>query len=321
MLYQENFQDASNPERINLCSYLYRQSVPAEGGTDPNANADFPPHCHPYYEINYSIDGSAILGLDGREILAPPHSLLFYEPLAVHETFHEMRSDQMVLQFSPRLLSGVLPSFPGEARLEICGGLLEQGYIDLSAYPDIFRPASDLAGLSIRYDQSLDQIDSREFHERAYTLFISSPELEFHMTRALLDLLGAMLKHRFLRISRSGLSISGYSRMQSLISRLVSSPEQMPSMKEAARLSNQSYSNFCRSFKKNIGLSYVDFCNMIRIQRAKELLNHNSMSITDIAASLNFGSISYFNRVFKKHTGASPLTYRANRDVPPDPAG
>lgn len=101
--------------------------------------------------------------------------------------------------------------------------------------------------------------------------------------------------------------------MQVLINRLVTHPEEKLSMEEAAACTHMSYSNFCRSFKLILGCSYVDFCNMIRVRRAQELLQNSRKSVTEISALLNFGSVSYFNRIFKKITGCTPLGYRASR--------
>ena len=90
--------------------------------------------------------------------------------------------------------------------------------------------------------------------------------------------------------------------MQVLINRLVTHPEEKLSMEEAAVCTHMSYSNFCRSFKLILGCSYVDFCNMIRVRQAQELLQNSRKSVTEISALLNFGSVSYFNRIFKKIT-------------------
>ena len=47
------------------------------------------------------------------------------------------------------------------------------------------------------------------------------------------------------------------------------------------------------------------------IQRIKIMLKYSNMSIQDISYELNFPDQSFFSRYFKKHTGMSPLEYRA----------
>jgi len=45
---------------------------------------------------------------------------------------------------------------------------------------------------------------------------------------------------------------------------------------------------------------------------AKELLANSDMSLVNVAAESGFSSQSYFNAVFKKHYGVTPLAYRQN---------
>lgn len=47
------------------------------------------------------------------------------------------------------------------------------------------------------------------------------------------------------------------------------------------------------------------------IQRIKIMLKYSNISIQDISYELNFPDQSFFSRYFKKHTGMSPLEYRA----------
>ena len=49
-----------------------------------------------------------------------------------------------------------------------------------------------------------------------------------------------------------------------------------------------------------------------RLAMAKELLAGSDMSLVNIAAESGFSSQSYFNAVFKKHCGITPLAFRQN---------
>ena len=63
-------------------------------------------------------------------------------------------------------------------------------------------------------------------------------------------------------------------------------------------------------FVKKIGMSFSYYRNNLRIQRAKELLLHSDRSVSEIALEMGYGSISYFNRVFKEMVGITPVQYR-----------
>ena len=71
---------------------------------------------------------------------------------------------------------------------------------------------------------------------------------------------------------------------------------------------NKSY--LCTIFKKATKDSFCNYTNTVRIEESKKLLKNTSQSMTDIALSVGFSSASYFNTIFKKLEGKTPLEYR-----------
>ena len=63
-------------------------------------------------------------------------------------------------------------------------------------------------------------------------------------------------------------------------------------------------------FRKETGTSLTNYIIDKRIQKAKQLLAQNEMSIRDIAIACGFQNISYFSRQFKKSTGMTPREFR-----------
>lgn len=62
--------------------------------------------------------------------------------------------------------------------------------------------------------------------------------------------------------------------------------------------------------KENVGLSYSDYVTARRIQKAKELLEDERLSMEQIAEQTGFRDHFYVIKVFKKHTGITPGQYR-----------
>ena len=83
-----------------------------------------------------------------------------------------------------------------------------------------------------------------------------------------------------------------------------------------ARMAGISKDYFSRIFRSVTGMNYSKWLNMIRMERASELLTHRDMTLTEIAMSAGFQSISSFNRVFRAEKGMSPGEYRALLDRP-----
>ena len=53
----------------------------------------------------------------------------------------------------------------------------------------------------------------------------------------------------------------------------------------------------------------MNYIQNLRIRRAKEMLQSDYSSITDIAFALGYNNIYEFSKAFKKHTGVSPTKY------------
>lgn len=77
---------------------------------------------------------------------------------------------------------------------------------------------------------------------------------------------------------------------------------------DAARFMGLSKPYFSRFFKTVSGMTFSQYLNIIRLEKAIHLLNHNTgrLSITDIASCCGFDTIRHFNRVFREFTGFSP---------------
>jgi AraC-like DNA-binding protein len=71
-----------------------------------------------------------------------------------------------------------------------------------------------------------------------------------------------------------------------------------------------------RIFKEVTNFTVNEFINIQKIDRARNLLIDDSLSIEDISKKLGYERLSYFDRVFKKYVGMSPLQYRKSRKTP-----
>lgn len=64
--------------------------------------------------------------------------------------------------------------------------------------------------------------------------------------------------------------------------------------------------------KKELGMSFSEYTMNKRIQRAKELLMDDRLSVEEIAEKVGYNDYFYFTKVFKKKVGVSPSKYRKN---------
>lgn len=69
--------------------------------------------------------------------------------------------------------------------------------------------------------------------------------------------------------------------------------------------------HFIRLFKQEMQITPTLFIVRKKIERAQLLLLTTNLSVKDIAYNLSFNNVSYFNRLFKRYTGTTPMQYRS----------
>jgi len=64
--------------------------------------------------------------------------------------------------------------------------------------------------------------------------------------------------------------------------------------------------------KSELGMTFTGYLNKLRLTEAARLLSANSSAtVAEIAYSVGYASISYFNKLFKEEYGCTPKTFRA----------
>jgi AraC-like DNA-binding protein len=79
---------------------------------------------------------------------------------------------------------------------------------------------------------------------------------------------------------------------------------------EASKLVNMSYYYFVKTFKRVMGISFVNYVNQLRIKNAEKLLLTQDLSVSAIAEETGIDSSVHFYRLFRKYNGCSPHVYR-----------
>ncbi|MFD2614429.1 helix-turn-helix domain-containing protein [Paenibacillus gansuensis] len=83
------------------------------------------------------------------------------------------------------------------------------------------------------------------------------------------------------------------------------------SLNDLAYLSGRSLSAFKRDFQAIYNTtSPVRWIRNRRLDIAKEMLLHTSLSVTDVCFSTGFESLAHFSKVFKERFGVAPSTYK-----------
>lgn len=82
------------------------------------------------------------------------------------------------------------------------------------------------------------------------------------------------------------------------------------SLQELAQSLYMSPSYLSVKFKDTVGMTFIDYVKMKRIDQASALLTETTKKIADIAREVGYDDEKYFSRVFKKEKGVSPQQFR-----------
>jgi YesN/AraC family two-component response regulator len=83
------------------------------------------------------------------------------------------------------------------------------------------------------------------------------------------------------------------------------------SLSTLARHVGMSKYRLSRRFHEVLGITFRDYLQRVRLERAKSLLANGDTSITEVAQMVGFGDLPRFDKLFKRYTGLPPSVYRS----------
>lgn len=79
---------------------------------------------------------------------------------------------------------------------------------------------------------------------------------------------------------------------------------------EIAQRASLSKFHFCRLFHREMGVSFREYLQVLRVRRAAGLLAQANLSVTEVAYAAGFNDLSNFDKVFRRIVGVPPSVYR-----------
>lgn len=76
----------------------------------------------------------------------------------------------------------------------------------------------------------------------------------------------------------------------------------------------QDYSALSKLFSETEGITIEHFYILQKIERVKELLVYNELTLSEIAFQLNYSSVAHLSNQFKKVTGFTPTYFKNLKD-------
>lgn len=73
---------------------------------------------------------------------------------------------------------------------------------------------------------------------------------------------------------------------------------------------NHNYTYMANLFSETVGINIEHYVITHKIERVKELLVYNELSLTEISYKLNYSSVAHLSNQFKKITGLTPSNFK-----------
>jgi AraC family transcriptional regulator, arabinose operon regulatory protein len=81
-------------------------------------------------------------------------------------------------------------------------------------------------------------------------------------------------------------------------------------IRELAHAVNLSVSRFAHLFRQQTGLSPGRYLRLVRMERARVLLERTTLPVTDVMMLVGCTDPSHFSKDFRRHVGVGPRDYR-----------
>ncbi len=281
-LREKSFGKTSNPVEIYLADFNQYQ-VPL-----------IQHHWHPKLQFVVVYTGSITIEIENNKFTLNPGEGIFVNANVIHLAYPSKSRDSMMflLLFDSYVLGG---------------GVSQVGLryiLPIMECPDIkyfiLSPGVSWQNDMLKYIKRM--IDAEEEHEFGY-------ELEQ------LNLLGTLwltfirnVRHMLVTQPRKkSVDETRIKLMLDYINRNCSENISLKNIADSAKLSK---SECCRCFNRMTGMTPFEYLIQVRVSTACNYITNTNRTIADIAGSVGFNSLSYFNKTFKSVMGMTPSEFK-----------
>lgn len=244
-------------------------------------------HRHTFFELVYIVSGTGRLSAFGREVTYRPGDLFLIRPETAHRFVVETVSRFVFLRFTQQAVAD-------------CTGMLAEPFLSAQKEPDPLQLHEDDAG-------KIQGLFRLIWMEREKPGLSCSDVLRQWSVSALL-IVARNLAARTL--PDAGVSPAGrLAWLLPYIQRHIGQPEWLTTeaLCEVFHFSKHYLGRyFRRHYQESLG-SYITRCRLRAVEN--ELLN-SARSVKEIAWKLGFSDASHLTKVFRRHTGKTPLPFR-----------
>ncbi len=236
-------------------------------------------HQHDYYQLFYMLDGQTEFVVDGENLTKTEGDCLIFPPQCLHET----------------VLNTLAPSLCYEVKFTVFDPYIASCITTIE--PSIRNTDFVKASLGYIIDHWMHQGEQEKSN---VDYFLSAMLIYLTMNCA-------ETKRNASRYIDTSTFDDTTKSIILFIERNYAKPFKLDTL---AKELGYSRNYICSVFKKETGITIVNYLNYIKVRRAAELFSYTGGDVGATSARLGFLNISHFSRLFKSYVGVSPSKYR-----------
>ena len=240
-------------------------------------------HYHDFYEIYIQDQGTREHNVNNCLYQLKPHDILLLKPYQLHQSLGGQLHTRTVIYFRESYLRRY---FSPE---------IAEGFMELFSCPCLSLPSESY----LRMTEQIKQLEKD---------LLKGEEETFGDFAGIMLLLLEQKKQSEKKgpVEKEGVAEKDFALIQYLHENYLT----LSGLSDIASSFYVTPSHLCRSFKKRTGYTVIQYLNMLKIQKACELLRDTRLPVTQIAAECGFHSAMYFNKVFREIMNITPTQYR-----------
>lgn len=253
-----------------------------------NLSGYFPPHWHKAVELLMLVKGRVTCSFENAKLQFKKNDVAIINPHEVHETKCSRNAEYLVVHIDPMLMCRYMPTF-------------DQLRFSLAYNPEDQEKAEAFALLREHMREILllteQETDPAGKLERQARLFTLAHILVKHFSHPL-------------AVEETHLQRSDMTRLEPLLEYIqLHHGEEIP-LDEAVEFMGLNKEYFCRLFKKNMGVSYLQYVYQIRTTAVCRELETTDDPIGEIAERHGFRDPKMLNQYFREIYGCTPSEKR-----------
>ncbi len=237
-------------------------------------------HTHDFVEIEYVMSGSGVQVINGNEYNVTRGDIIYFDR-GDHHTYYtndNMTIINIIFYYSV--------------------------YEEISYMLKGYMPNNELAFPTITHLRSSDIFQIEELILKAESEFLKEETGCYLILKSYLSI---FLVH--LCRSVSSTKINTESKLPIIIEYMDKNFSSI-SLSDVADRFGYSPNYFSKYFKKNFGVSFIEYVNKKRLNHAIELLTSSDMTVDAICSEVGFKDKKHFYEIFKKTFGTTPAAFR-----------